>query len=81
MQIGELPTPSIDPDIDRAPGGADASVTESDVGAADPAPLTPDPPFAAQKDDDVVPDAIQEPEERDSSAVEDPQETASEPPA
>ena len=32
-ELGELPVPKTD-DIDRAPGGADATVLESDTGAA-----------------------------------------------
>ena len=88
-EIGDLPEAKTD-DIDRAPGGADATVLESDTGAAsviraDPdtellddnvgdddvsAPLTPDQPLSAQQEEEKVPDAIQEPEEPESSEQE-----------
>jgi hypothetical protein len=59
----ERPEPKTDDDPERAPGGVDASINESDVGAASgEEPLTPDPPFSAQQDEDDVPDAVQEPE-------------------
>ena len=60
------PEPTVDAEPDRAPGGPDADVSESDVGAAsEEAPVTPDGPLSAQRDDADIPDAIQEAEEPD----------------
>lgn len=69
--LPDMPEPTTDPDPPRAPGGPDATLNESDPGATVSArevdePLAPEPPFSAQKDEEVVvPDAIQEPEEPD----------------
>ncbi len=63
--IGDMPEPKRDGDLERAPGGADANpYAESDVGATEPdgQVLTPDPPLSAQQDEEEVPDALQEPE-------------------
>lgn len=66
-----LPEAKIDEDVDRAPGGADATVMESDVGAGDHSSdelLTADQPLSAQTQETDVPDALQEPEDTDESA-------------
>lgn len=66
-----LPEASVDEDVDRAPGGADATVMESDVGAGDHSSdelLTADQPLSAQTQETDVPDALQEPEDTDESA-------------
>ena len=65
--FGDLPEPKTD-DIDRAPGGADATTLESDVGAGESSEdlVTPDQPLSAQQEEEKVPDAIQEPEEPES---------------
>ena len=56
----ELPEATTD-NVDTAPGGADASVTESDTGKSDETELlTRDQPLSAQQDEAEVPDAIQE---------------------
>ncbi len=67
----DLPEARIDEDVDRAPGGADATVMESDVGAGDHSSdelLTADQPLSAQTQETDVPDAVQEPEDTDESA-------------
>ena len=67
-EIEDMPEPRVDQEPDRAPGGADANpYAEADVGAAEPDDevLTPDPPLSAQQDEAEVPDAIQEPENRE----------------
>ena len=64
----DRPEPKRDPEPDRAPGGADANpFAEGDVGAAEPDDevLIPDPPLSAQQDETAVPDAIQEPENKE----------------
>ena len=66
-----LPEASVDEDVDRAPGGADATVMETDVGAGDHSSdelLTADQPLSAQTQETDVPDALQEPEDTDESA-------------
>jgi hypothetical protein len=65
-----LPEAQVDPHVDRAPGGADASPTESDVGAGertDGDVVTPDPPLSAQQDERDIPDPIQEPEDKEQA--------------
>ncbi len=61
----DAPEAHVDPDVERAPGGADASMVESDVGSSDGELLTPDQPLSAQTDEVEVPDAIQEGEDTD----------------
>ena len=58
--MGDMPTPQVDPEPERAPGGADAVETvESDVTAdADGAPVTPEAPLSAQQDEAQVPDEL-----------------------
>jgi hypothetical protein len=57
----DLPDAEVD-DIPTAPGGADASVNESDTGQGESEELvTRDQPLAAQTDEDEVPDEIQQP--------------------
>lgn len=69
----------VDQDPPRAPGGADAAVSESDVGAAsEGTPVTPDPPLSAQKDEADLPDEIQTREPPDEETDDD---TVSEPSA
>ena len=69
MSLSELPEPHVDDEPDRAPGGADADLSESDVGAASEGQrITPDPPLSAQQDVDEVPDELSEPEESDDEA-------------
>lgn len=66
-----MPEPKVDEGVERAPGGADAELSESDVGAASEGePLTPDPPLSAQKGEDDIPDALQEPESPEPEAKE-----------
>jgi hypothetical protein len=70
QRTGDLPDAEIDPNVDRAPGGADASANESDVGAGERTNgdvVTPDPPLSAQQDEDTIPDPIQEPEEKEQA--------------
>jgi hypothetical protein len=65
-----LPEAQVDPNVDRAPGGADASSTESDVGAGERTDgdlVTPDPPLSAQQDESKIPDPIQEPEDKEQA--------------
>jgi hypothetical protein len=65
-----LPEAEVDPNVDRAPGGADASATESDVGAGERTNgdvVTPDPPLSAQQDESDIPDPIQEPEDKEQA--------------
>lgn len=53
------------------PGGADATVNESDVGRGeDDEHLVADQPLAAQQDEDEVPDALQEGEDVDEDGDE-----------
>ena len=62
-----LPEAEVDANVDRAPGGADASATESDVGAGERTNgdvVTPDPPLSAQQDEAEVPDQIQESDDK-----------------
>ena len=88
MSLSEQPKPHVDDEPDRAPGGVDADVSESDVGAASEGePVTPDPPLSAQQDDAKVLDDLSEPEEPDRdvsdadlSGADQPEEGASEPP-
>lgn len=76
-----MPEPEVDEGVERAPGGADAELSESDVGAASEGkPLTPDPPLSAQKGEDDIPDALQEPESPEPEAKE-PEGATSEPSA
>lgn len=70
-ELADRPSPKIDPDPERAPGGADADVSESDVGAASgEKPVIPDPPLSAQADEDAVPDEVMEPEAPDTTEEE-----------
>ncbi len=65
-----LPEAEVDPNVDRAPGGADSSPTESDVGAGERTNgdvVTPDPPLSAQQDETDIPDPIQEPEDKEQA--------------
>jgi hypothetical protein len=58
------PEPKIDDEPERAPGGADADLSESDIGAAsEGTPVTPDVPLSAQQDQARVPDEVQTPEQ------------------
>ena len=62
----DAPEATVDRDVPRAPGGADASAMESDVGSGESGDLvTPDQPLAAQTDEVEIPDAIQEGEDLD----------------
>jgi len=82
MSLSDRPQPRIDEDPDRAPGGADADPSESDVGAAsEGAPVTPDPPLSAQQEDAPVLEELGEPEEPDIDDTEEPEEGGSEPTA
>ena len=74
----DAPKPAVDQELERATGGADADVSESDVGAASEGrPTTPDQPLSAQQDEEEIPDEIQTPEEPEVTKGED--ESASEP--
>jgi hypothetical protein len=74
MSLSERPEPRVDDEPERAPGGADADLSESDVGAAsEGAPVTPDTPLSAQQDEAKVLDELQEPEKPD---IEDAEQTA-----
>lgn len=68
-RVGRAPTPSTDDDVARAPGGADATAEESDVGSGDTAGdlLIPDQPLSAQQESQNLPQGIQEPEKSDQS--------------
>ena len=69
MSLSERPQPHVDDDPVRGPGGADADVSESDVGAASQgAPVTPDPPLSAQQEDAPVLDELSEPETSDTGS-------------
>jgi hypothetical protein len=58
------PEPEVDDQPERAPGGADADVSESDVGAASEGePVIPESPLSAQQSEDEIPDELQTPEE------------------
>ena len=62
----DAPEAKVDPGVERAPGGADASLMESDVGSGESDELvTPDQPLSAQTDEVEVPDAIQKGEDAD----------------
>jgi len=62
----DAPTAKVDAEVERAPGGADASMMESDVGAGEADELaTPDQPLSAQTDEVDVPDALKEGEDTD----------------
>ena len=69
----EMPEPSVDPEPPRAPSGADATLNESDPGSSASADVTeaviPDPPFSAQRDEEEIPDAIQEGETSDDASA------------
>lgn len=53
--------PQVDPDVPVAPGGVDAVLAESDVGAAsEGTPVTPDEPMSAQRDEADLPDELSE---------------------
>ena len=67
--IGAMPTPTTDPEPDRAPGGADAVQTvEGDVTLPqEGAPVTPEAPLSAQQDEAEVPGELLE-EERPEPA-------------
>ena len=79
-EMGKLPEAEVDPDVERAPGGVDATVMESEPGATtagdpdaqDDQPLVPDQPLAAQTDTDDVPDEIQEAEGSDEEISDEP---------
>jgi hypothetical protein len=75
-----MPDPQVDPDPERAPGGADATLEESDVGAsaAGEPLLTPDQPLSAQQDEAKVPDELREPEPTDTPATDEPAEAETE---
>ncbi|MGH3507260.1 MAG: hypothetical protein ACRDO2_08670 [Nocardioidaceae bacterium] len=63
-QIPDPPEPEIDEELERAPGGADADLSESDVGAAsEGTPVTPEVPLSAQQDEAQVPAEIRAPEQ------------------
>lgn len=63
-EIPDRPEPKVDEEPEPAPGGADADLSESDVGAAsEGAPVTPDVPLSAQQDQAQVPDEVQAPEQ------------------
>jgi hypothetical protein len=66
-EVPPEPEPKVDEEPPRAPGGADADVSESDVGAASEGePVTPDAPLSAQQPEAEVPDEVLEPEGPDS---------------
>jgi hypothetical protein len=74
------PEPTIDEEPDRAPGGANADLSESDVGAASIGrPVTPDVPLSAQRDEAEVPDEVQAPEPPETTEA--PDDSPSEPSA
>ncbi len=63
-ELSDRPVPATD-DVPRAPGGVDADLNESDVGAGSDGrpPVTPDVPMAAQLDEAEIPDELEEPED------------------
>jgi hypothetical protein len=74
----KMPEPKVDPDVERAPGGADATVLESEPGAGSAGgaaePVIPDQPLSAQTDESDVPDEIQESEGPDETIDDEPAE-------
>ena len=67
-EISDPQEPEVDKEPEPAPGGADADLSESDVGAAsEGTPLTPDVPLGAQQDQAQVPDEVQAPEQPDQT--------------
>ena len=72
----KMPEPKIDEGVERAPGGADATTHESDVGAGvhPGSPVTPDQPLSAQTDEKEVPDELQESEGPDETIDDSPAE-------
>jgi hypothetical protein len=77
----DMPEAKVDPDVERAPGGVDATSLESEPGAgvADGEPVTPDQPLSAQTDEATVPDEIQEPEGPDETIGDDTESDIAEP--
>ena len=75
----KMPQAEVDPDVERAPGGTDATVLESEPGAAsagdestpEDGPVIPDQPLSAQTDEHDVPDEIQESEGPDETIEDD----------
>jgi len=71
QELSEQPEPEVDQSVQRAPGGADADISESDVGAASEGrPVIPDPPFSAQREEDDIPDELTAPETSEPAAEE-----------
>jgi hypothetical protein len=62
------PTPHLDPPPEDHPGGVDGSAVDEYV--EDFPQLTPDPPVAAQVDQDVVPDEVQQPDDKQQEGAE-----------
>ena len=71
-ELWSLPTPRVDPELDRAPGGAVAIETvEGDVTVGEGgAPVAPEAPLPAQQDEAQVPDELQTGERPESSEQE-----------
>ena len=81
LRAGDQPEPRVDEEPARAPGGPDADLSESDVGAASEGqPVTPDPPLSAQQEDAPVLEELAEPEEPDIEDDEQAEDDGSEPP-
>jgi hypothetical protein len=71
-QLPDPPEPKIDEEPDRAPGGANADLNESDVGAGSSGrPVIPDVPLSAQQDQTEVPDEVQALEPPETTEVPD----------
>jgi hypothetical protein len=67
-EIPDQPEPSVDEEPERAPGGADADLSESDIGASsEGTPVTPDVPLSAQQDQAQVPDEVQTSEQSEGA--------------
>jgi hypothetical protein len=65
--LPEAPQPQTDQEAPRAPGGADADASESDVGAgSDGPPVTPEGPLPRGARP-AIPDELRTPEEPDTS--------------
>lgn len=67
-EIPDRPKPEVDQEPEPAPGGADAHLSESDVGAAsEGTPAIPDVPLSAQQDQTQIPAEVQAPEQPDET--------------
>lgn len=67
-EIPDRSEPEVDQEPEPAPGGVDAHLSESDVGASsEGTPVIPDVPLSAQQDQTQIPDEVQAPEQPDET--------------